>query len=88
MTYKTLTVFVSLHIESAQNLSVKLSLIGVPVLGENICFSVTVTNHSSVSKTLREYVNAQPKHYDHSPLDTFWEAENIIQLAPRGSMFV
>ncbi|XP_053353961.1 transglutaminase 5, like [Clarias gariepinus] len=70
--------------KSAQNLSVKLSLIGVPVLGENICFSVTVTNHSSVSKTLREYVNAQPKHYDHSPLDTFWEAENIIQLAPRG----
>ncbi|MCJ8729533.1 hypothetical protein PDJAM_G00107410 [Pangasius djambal] len=70
---------------SAKGLSVELSLIKAPVVGENISFSVTVTNHGSVVKTVREYVNAQAKSYDHSPSDTFWEADNIIQLAPNGS---
>lgn len=73
-------------IGSARGLSVSLSLITVPVVGENISFAVTVTNHGSVLKTVREYVNAQAKHYDCSPSDTFWEADNIIQLAPNGSM--
>ncbi|KAF4079144.1 hypothetical protein AMELA_G00189670 [Ameiurus melas] len=70
------------------DLSVELSLIQVPVVGENISFSVTVTNHGNIKKTVREYVNAQAKCYDHSPSDTFWEADNIIQLAPHGSKVV
>lgn len=71
---------------SAEGLSVELSLIRVPVVGENISFSVTVTNRGNIMKTVREYVNAQAKCYDHSPSDTFWEADSIIQLAPHRSM--
>lgn len=78
--------FVFLCIGSAQGLSVKLSLIKMPLVGENIAFSVTVTNHGGVLKTVREYSNAQAKSYDHSPSDTFWEADNIIQISPYGSM--
>ncbi|XP_017335577.1 transglutaminase 5, like [Ictalurus punctatus] len=70
---------------SAEGLSVELSLIRVPVVGENISFSVTVTNRGNIMKTVREYVNAQAKCYDHSPSDTFWEADSIIQLAPHRS---
>ncbi|KAF7711609.1 transglutaminase 5, like [Silurus meridionalis] len=70
---------------SVKGLSLELNHIKAPVVGENICFSVTVTNHSSVLKTVKEYVNAQAKSYDRSPSDTFWEADNIIQLAPHKS---
>ncbi|GAA6096150.1 transglutaminase 5, like [Tachysurus ichikawai] len=71
--------------ESAQGLSVELNLDKRPVVGENICFSVIVTNHDSVQKTVRECVNAQAKRYDRSPSDTFWEADDLIQLSPYGS---
>ncbi|KAK2857955.1 hypothetical protein Q7C36_005874 [Tachysurus vachellii] len=71
--------------ESAQGLSVELNLDKKPVVGENICFSVIVTNHDSVQKNVRECANAQAKRYDRNPSDTFWEVDNLIQLSPYGS---
>ncbi|XP_041743133.1 LOW QUALITY PROTEIN: protein-glutamine gamma-glutamyltransferase 5 [Coregonus clupeaformis] len=67
---------------STQGLSVSLSLLKVPAAGENISFTVMVTNMESVPKVLREHVNAQTKEYNHSPSDAFWEAHNIIRIAP------
>ncbi|KAK3556840.1 hypothetical protein QTP70_022278 [Hemibagrus guttatus] len=70
--------------ESAQSLSVELNLDKMPVVGENICFSVIVTNHDSVQKRVREHANAQAKRYNTVPSDTFWEADNFIDLSPYG----
>lgn len=78
--------FISLFTESAQGFSIELNLDKMPVVGENICFSVTVTNHDSIQKRVREYANAQAKRYDTIPSDTFWEADNFIELSPYGSM--
>ncbi|KAJ8400572.1 hypothetical protein AAFF_G00393410 [Aldrovandia affinis] len=64
--------------------AVSLSLHKAPVAGETIFFSVTVTNKDNVPKTLKEHVNAQAKEFNSSPLDTFWEAHNILQIAPYG----
>ncbi|KAI4883069.1 hypothetical protein NFI96_029359 [Prochilodus magdalenae] len=70
---------------SAEGLSVILKLPKVPVMGENISFTVTVTNMESTPKTVREHVNAQAKSYNRNPSETFWEAHNTIQLAARES---
>lgn len=70
---------------SAQGLSVELRLSKVPVVGENIQFSVTVTNHADVQKRVKEEVNAQAKFYDRSPTKTFWTADNLIELSPNES---
>ncbi|XP_058258210.1 transglutaminase 5, like [Hemibagrus wyckioides] len=70
--------------ESARGFSVELNLDKMPVVGENICFSVIVTNLDSVQKRVREYANAQAKRYDTIPSDTFWEADNFIELSPYG----
>ncbi|XP_036386161.1 transglutaminase 5, like [Megalops cyprinoides] len=68
--------------ETKQGLAVSLRLNNVPVAGENISFSVTVSNKDNVPKTLKEHVNAQAKEYNSSPLETFWEDHNILQIAP------
>lgn len=67
---------------STQGLSVSLSLLKVPVAGENITFTVMVTNMDSIPKVLREHVNAQTKEYNRCPSDTFWEVHNVIRIAP------
>ncbi|XP_076870446.1 LOW QUALITY PROTEIN: transglutaminase 5, like [Brachyhypopomus gauderio] len=70
---------------SAGGLSVGLHLVNVPVMGEHVTFSVTVTNKDNVRKSVREHVNAQAKSYNSSPSRTLWEARNLIQLAPHES---
>lgn len=68
--------------DSPKGLSVSLSLVKVPVDGESISFTVTVTNMTAMPKVVQEHVNAQAKEYNHSPSDTFWESHNVIRVAP------
>uniref|UniRef100_A0A4W4HQP1 protein-glutamine gamma-glutamyltransferase n=1 Tax=Electrophorus electricus TaxID=8005 RepID=A0A4W4HQP1_ELEEL len=75
----------SVRSSTAGGLSVGLHLCKVPVIGENITFSVTVTNKENIRKSVRELVNAQEKSYNFSPSHTLWEAQNLIQLAPHES---
>ncbi|XP_035243190.1 transglutaminase 5, like [Anguilla anguilla] len=63
-------------------LAVSLKLVKTPVAGETISFSVTVTNKVNSPRTLNEHINAQAKDYNSSPLETFWELHNMLQLAP------
>ncbi|KAG9353003.1 hypothetical protein JZ751_017579, partial [Albula glossodonta] len=65
-----------------QGLEVSLSLDKVPVAGETISFSVTVSNKDNAPKIQREYLNAQAKEYNSSPLETFWEYNNLFHIAP------
>ncbi|XP_062315960.1 transglutaminase 5, like isoform X1 [Osmerus eperlanus] len=67
---------------SAQGLSVSMALLKMPLSGESISFSVTITNMEAIPKVLKEHVNAQAKTYNHSPSDTFWESHSLIQMAP------
>ncbi|XP_035634458.1 transglutaminase 5, like isoform X1 [Oncorhynchus keta] len=73
---------------STRGLSVSLSLLKVPVAGENITFTVMVTNTDSIPKVLREHVNAQTKKYNRSPSGTFWEVHNIVRIAPYEAMVI
>ncbi|XP_048858409.1 transglutaminase 5, like [Brienomyrus brachyistius] len=66
-----------------QTLDVSLKLSKVPVAGENINFSVTVTNKANFTRIVGEQVNAQVKEYNRSPVETFWEASQRLKLAPR-----
>ncbi|KAM4613330.1 transglutaminase 5, like [Polymixia lowei] len=68
----------------SQGVSVSLTLDKAPVAGAPILFTVTVTNMEMVAKMIREHLNAQTKEYNNSPSDTFWEAHNVIRLAPLG----
>ncbi|XP_042260194.1 transglutaminase 5, like [Thunnus maccoyii] len=59
-----------------------LSLDKAPVAGEPICFTVKIVNKRSVAKVMKVHLNAQAKEYNHSPSDTFWETNGVVQLAP------
>ncbi|XP_035003769.2 transglutaminase 5, like [Hippoglossus stenolepis] len=63
-------VFVSLNLDKA------------PVAGEPIGFTVKVMNKQRVAKTMAVHLNAQAKEYNHSPSDTFWQMQGLMQLAP------
>lgn len=66
-----------------QTLGVSLKLSKVPVAGENISFSVTVTNKANFTRIVGEHVNAQVKEYNRSPVETIWEASQRLKLGPR-----
>ncbi|XP_006639494.2 transglutaminase 5, like [Lepisosteus oculatus] len=53
-----------------------------PIMGENIEFTVNITNKSNFAKVLRECVNGQAKEYNSSALKAFWEAYNVIKIGP------
>lgn len=36
---------------------------------------------------LKVYLNAQAKEYNHSPSDTFWETQGVIEMLPLGCRF-
>ncbi|XP_056462367.1 transglutaminase 5, like [Gadus chalcogrammus] len=67
---------------TSQGVSVTLTLEKAPVAGVPITFRVTITNKETVAKEIIEHLNAQAKQYNHSPSDTFWEAESVVKLAP------
>ncbi|CAL8339376.1 unnamed protein product [Lota lota] len=67
---------------TSQGVSVTLTLDKAPVAGVPIVFTVTLTNTETVAKKIKEHLNAQAKKYNHSPSDTFWEAQCIVNLAP------
>ncbi|XP_040889926.1 transglutaminase 5, like isoform X2 [Toxotes jaculatrix] len=67
---------------SSKGVLVFLTLDKTPVAGEPIRFMVKVMNKQSVAKGMKVHLNAQAKEYNHSPSDTFWETNGIIQLGP------
>nr|CBN80793.1 Protein-glutamine gamma-glutamyltransferase 5 [Dicentrarchus labrax] len=68
---------------SSKGVLVFLNLDKAPVAGEAICFTVKVINKHSIAKMIKVHMNAQAKEYNHSPSDTFWETQGVIQLAPK-----
>ena len=72
---------------TSQGVSVTLTLEKAPVAGVPITFRVTITNKETVAKEIIEHLNAQAKQYNHSPSDTFWEAESVVKLAPLEGKF-
>ena len=67
---------------AAESLSVSLKIDKVPVMGENICLTVIVTNRANVCRVLKEHVNAQAEEYHGRPMETFWEATERLQVGP------
>ncbi|XP_036389387.1 protein-glutamine gamma-glutamyltransferase 5-like [Megalops cyprinoides] len=65
-----------------KSLDISLSIDKVPVVGEDISVSVTITNKSSVTRSLREHINAQAKDFNNIYLKTFWELRNHVQIVP------
>ena len=72
---------------TSRGVSVALTLDKAPVAGVPIVFRVTITNKETVAKEIIEHLNAQAKQYNHSPSDTFWEAERVVKLAPLEGKF-
>uniref|UniRef100_A0A8C4FB90 protein-glutamine gamma-glutamyltransferase n=1 Tax=Dicentrarchus labrax TaxID=13489 RepID=A0A8C4FB90_DICLA len=68
---------------SSKGVLVFLNLDKAPVAGEAIRFTVKVINKHSIAKMIKVHMNAQAKEYNHSPSDTFWETQGVIQLAPK-----
>uniref|UniRef100_W5LYH1 protein-glutamine gamma-glutamyltransferase n=1 Tax=Lepisosteus oculatus TaxID=7918 RepID=W5LYH1_LEPOC len=70
--------------EAGGRKSVEVSLLmrKPPIMGENIEFTVNITNKSNFAKVLRECVNGQAKEYNSSALKAFWEAYNVIKIGP------
>ncbi|XP_030642559.1 protein-glutamine gamma-glutamyltransferase 5-like [Chanos chanos] len=71
---------------TTQSLAVSLQLDRVPVFGEDIMMSVTLTNRGRSPRVLREHVNAQAKEYNGTALHTFWEVHNRLRILP-GQVF-
>ncbi|KAG7493407.1 protein-glutamine gamma-glutamyltransferase 5-like [Solea senegalensis] len=67
---------------ASKGVLVSLTLDKAPVAGEPICFTVKVMNKQNHTKLMKVNINAQAKEYNHSPSDTFWETNGIIQLEP------
>ncbi|XP_053301697.1 transglutaminase 5, like [Pleuronectes platessa] len=72
----------TLRRDSSRGVFVSLNLDKAPVAGEPISFTVKVMNKQRVAKTMTMHLNAQAKEYNHSPSDTFWQMQGLIQLAP------
>ncbi|XP_062262110.1 transglutaminase 5, like [Platichthys flesus] len=72
----------TLRRDSTSGVFVSLNLDQAPVAGEPISFTVKVMNKQRVAKTMTMHLNAQAKEYNHSPSDTFWQMQGLIQLAP------
>lgn len=68
-----------------QGIAVSLQLLKAPVVGENISFSVTITNKEAIPKLLRKHVNAQNKEYNRNPTGPFWEAHDDLTIGPNKS---
>lgn len=67
---------------SSEGIVVFLTLDRAPIAGQPVDFTVKVINRQSVAKVMKVHLNAQAKEYNHSPSETFWETQGIIQLAP------
>ncbi|MBN3322620.1 TGM2 glutamyltransferase, partial [Atractosteus spatula] len=65
-----------------KSMEVSLLMRKPPIMGENIEFTVNITNKSNFAKVLRERVNGQAKEYNSSALKAFWEAYNVIKIGP------
>lgn len=52
------------------------------LVGESIRLSVTITNHSSSPRILKEHLNAQLKDYDSNPNITFWNMCKKVTIQP------
>ncbi|XP_051562884.1 protein-glutamine gamma-glutamyltransferase 5-like [Myxocyprinus asiaticus] len=71
-----------------EGITVSLSLLKAPVMGENISFSVKITNNEAVPKDLKKHVNAQNKEYNGNPITTFWEAHDDLKISPNESVTI
>ncbi|XP_067096222.1 protein-glutamine gamma-glutamyltransferase 5-like isoform X1 [Osmerus mordax] len=71
-----------------ESLAVSLKIDKVPLMGENICLTVIVTNRANVCRVLKEHVNAQAEEYHGRPMETFWEATERLQVGPRRAVMV
>ncbi|KAG7283484.1 hypothetical protein CRUP_035277, partial [Coryphaenoides rupestris] len=61
-------------------LGVSLALEKVPVLGENICLCVTVSNRSGRHRLLQEHLHAQLKGYNSDVCVPFWHTHAKLSL--------
>ncbi|XP_074499061.1 protein-glutamine gamma-glutamyltransferase 5-like isoform X2 [Sebastes fasciatus] len=68
--------------ESSPGLEVSLIIDRVPILGESIVMSVTVTNQSSSPRVLMEHLNAQLKGYSSNPEESFWKTHKEVRIEP------
>ncbi|XP_051997356.1 protein-glutamine gamma-glutamyltransferase 5-like [Xyrauchen texanus] len=71
-----------------EGLTVSLRLLTTPVMGENISFSVIITNKETVPKILKEHVNAQSKEYNCNPVATFWEDHSDLRIGPNETVTI
>ncbi|XP_063071206.1 transglutaminase 5, like [Engraulis encrasicolus] len=58
----------------------------VPKVGDDILFTVVVTNQTGEVRRLREHVNAQVKEYSNSPADTFWQDHRVMEVGPHQTL--
>ncbi|XP_072307917.1 transglutaminase 5, like [Eucyclogobius newberryi] len=59
-----------------------LTLDKAAVSGQPIGFTVKIINKQKKTKRFRMHLNAQAKEYNHSPSDTFWESNGVVQMGP------
>ncbi|XP_056315321.1 transglutaminase 5, like [Danio aesculapii] len=68
--------------DAPQGLAVSLQLLKTPIIGENIAFSIIITNKAPIPKLLRAHVNAQNKEYHRNPSGSFWEKHHELKIGP------
>ncbi|XP_051985801.1 transglutaminase 5, like isoform X2 [Xyrauchen texanus] len=78
----------SRRVIAPEGIAVSLSLLKAPVMGENISFSITITNGEAVPKDLKKHVNAQSKEYNGNPISAFWEAHDDLKINPNESVTI
>ncbi|XP_072306329.1 protein-glutamine gamma-glutamyltransferase 5-like [Eucyclogobius newberryi] len=63
-------------------LEVSLDVEQTPSMGDSICLCVTISNHSSHARFLTKHLNAQLKHYNCCPRDSFWKTHRQLEILP------
>ncbi|KAG7239830.1 hypothetical protein INR49_030542 [Caranx melampygus] len=80
--YSDQSFLASMPVELPSDLEVSLKIEGTPTMGESIRMCVMVTNNTSNSRVLKEYLSAQVKEYNSHTKEAFWKTEKDVHIKP------